>query len=584
MFGLLTGGSRTALPRQQTLRALIDWSYDLLSEAERVLLRRLSVFAGGWSLEAAEVICGGEGSDQGEVLDLLRQLVDKSLVQYEARHGEGRYRLLETVRQYARDRLLEAEEAAAVRERHRDWCLALAEEAEPGLLGESQTAWLDRLEREHDNLLAALEWCQEGEAERALRLTAAMGRFWHDRGYWNEGCQWLERALARAPSAAPTVERARMLTAAGRMASLQGDQPTARARLEESVALYRVLGDVRGLIWALDGLANVMRHLKGMGSAEARALMEEAVALGRSLGDPHILARALDELAFTLGQGGEFQAARVLWQESLALARRAGDEEAMAWSLLHLGEAVERQGDWEAALDLMEQAWSLARAAKHVEAIGWTLSCLGTLLYRHGNVERAKSLLEETVALGRAVGEGVWISKTLSVLADLVMDHGHRLLERGDYAAARSRYEEGLAWRRAAGDASGAACALVEVGHAAWLQGEPGVTRSHALEALALFQGFGNKEGILAALESLAVAALAQGWKARTGRLMGAVGALREALGLSGPDWWRCPRERMGEAVRAASLDQAFAAAWAEGRAMSLAQAIQFAREEAAGD
>src|SRR5713226_5481995 len=156
MFRLLTGGSRTALPRQQTLRALIDWSYDLLSPSEGALLRRLSVFAGGWTLEAAEAVCAGEGVEEWEVLDLLTSLVEKSLVLYEERGGEGRYRLLETVRQYARDRLLEAGEAEAVRGRHLGFVLRLAEEAEPKLSGPEQVVWLDRLEAEHDNLRAAL--------------------------------------------------------------------------------------------------------------------------------------------------------------------------------------------------------------------------------------------------------------------------------------------------------------------------------------------------------------------------------------------------------------------------------------------
>src|SRR5262245_42819181 len=184
MFRLLTGGSRTALPRQQTLRALIDWSYDLLSPPERALLRRLSVFAGGWTLEAAEAVCVGDGIEGWEVLDLLTSLVEKSLVLYEEGEGEGRYRLLETVRQYARDRLLEAGESEAAREQHCDWFLALAEEAEPQLWRE--VAWVERLEREHDNLRTALEWCAASSPETGLRLAGALHWFWHIRGHFTE--------------------------------------------------------------------------------------------------------------------------------------------------------------------------------------------------------------------------------------------------------------------------------------------------------------------------------------------------------------------------------------------------------------
>jgi non-specific serine/threonine protein kinase len=177
-FRLLTGGSRAALPRQQTLRALIDWSYELLSEPAQVLLRRLSVFAGGWALEAAEIVCAGDIIEAWEVLDLLTALVEKSLVQFEARGGEARYGMLQTVRQYGRDRLLEGGEAEPVRRRHRDWYLALAEQAEPELSGPDQAGWLDRLELEHENLRAGLEWshAEEGNREAELRLAGRSGR------------------------------------------------------------------------------------------------------------------------------------------------------------------------------------------------------------------------------------------------------------------------------------------------------------------------------------------------------------------------------------------------------------------------
>jgi predicted ATPase/class 3 adenylate cyclase len=219
MYRLLTRGSRTALPRQQTLRALIDWSYDLLSEKERALLRRMSVFAGGWTLAAAEAVCAGDGIAAVEMLGLLAQLVEKSLVQPEEPGscaergcGEVRYRLLETVRQYARERLLEVGEAAAVRGQHRDWCLSLAERAEPMLTGPEQDEWHERLEREHDNLRAALEWCVEsGEAEAGLRLAGALWWFWQVGGYLGEGRERLEKLLALPGAQERTVARGNAL-------------------------------------------------------------------------------------------------------------------------------------------------------------------------------------------------------------------------------------------------------------------------------------------------------------------------------------------------------------------------------------
>ena len=201
-FQLLTGGSRTAVPRQQTLRATIDWSYDLLSDEERRLLRRLAVFAGGCSLEAAEQVCGGDDSSDGDTLELLSHLIDKSLVAVEDEDGERRYRLLETVRQYARDRLFESGEAAALRDRHLHFFERLALEAEPELLGPNHIAWASRLTADHDNLRAALEWglATSGNAETPLRMVCALWSFWNQRNYFAEGRQWVERALPRLPN------------------------------------------------------------------------------------------------------------------------------------------------------------------------------------------------------------------------------------------------------------------------------------------------------------------------------------------------------------------------------------------------
>jgi predicted ATPase len=208
-FRLLTGGSRTALPRQQTLKALIDWSWDLLSDVERTLLRRLSVFVGGWTLEAAEAVVTDDALAASNVLDGLTQLVNKSLVVMEDQGGAARYRLLETIREYARDRLIQAGEAEAVRSRHLDFFLQLAEMAEPGLRRADQVEWLARLEMEHDNLRMALKWSLHHEAlEAGWRIAGDLARFWYLRGYWNEGREWLERLLSHPWDEAPASELA----------------------------------------------------------------------------------------------------------------------------------------------------------------------------------------------------------------------------------------------------------------------------------------------------------------------------------------------------------------------------------------
>ena len=243
-FRLLTGGSRTALPRHQTLRALIDWSYDLLHETERLLLQRLSVFAGGWTLAAAEAVCAGEGVDKGEILDLLTSLADKSLVLAEQKDGHSRYRLLETVRQYAQDRLGEREGEAEWQGRHLAYFVGLAEEAQPHITDSTQVMWLDRLEAERDNFRSALTWsaARPADTEGGLRLATALQQFWRARGQLGDGRGHLDALLA-ASVGASTPLRAKALNAAGLLAWVQGDYAVARLHFQQSVEIDRRLGD-----------------------------------------------------------------------------------------------------------------------------------------------------------------------------------------------------------------------------------------------------------------------------------------------------------------------------------------------------
>src|SRR5208282_1687155 len=295
-FALLTGGSRTALPRHRTLRSTIDWSYDLLREPEKLFLQRLSVFAGGWTLAAAKEVCAGEGIEHGDVLDQLTSLADKSLVVPEQEDAQTRYRLLETVRQYARDRLEDTGGSAAVRVRHRDYYLALAEEADPKLKGAEQAEWLRRLEEEHENLRVGLAWSlAEKETGGGLRRCGALQRFWWTRGHLSEGRQWCTRVLGKAGAEERTRERATVLNAAGVLAFYQGDYPAARALEEESLAIRRELGDRSGIAGSLGNLGNVA---SGQGDyPAARALYEGSLAIRRELGDRIGIFYALEGLA-----------------------------------------------------------------------------------------------------------------------------------------------------------------------------------------------------------------------------------------------------------------------------------------------
>lgn len=348
-FKLLTGGTRTALPRQQTLRATLDWSYDLLREAENALFARLSVFVGGWTLEAAENVCVGENIEVWEVLDLLTALADKNLVVAEERNGATRYRLLETVRQYARDRLRERGEDAHWEGRHLAYFLALAEEAEPQLTGANQLVWLDRLEAEHDNLRAALAWSSAlgGDIAGGLQLAGALCRFWFVRGHLREGRDWLAGVLAAAPSGQLAAARAKALHGAGGLALQQTDYPAAWALSGESLAIRRNLGDKRGIATSLISVANVALMQRDFQSA--RALYEESVALFRELGNQWGIAVSLNNLGIMAHEQSDYLSARALHSESLTIRRQLGDRWGIAGSLNNLGTVARGQGDYTSA-------------------------------------------------------------------------------------------------------------------------------------------------------------------------------------------------------------------------------------------
>ena len=358
-FALLTGGNRAALPRHQTLRATMDWSYDLLSEKERALWRRLSVFAGGCTLEAVEAVGAGGGLEATEVLDLLTHLVDKSLVQGEVHEGEARYTLLETVRQYGRERLEEFGETAQVRRRHRDWYLALAERAEPELHGPNQIAWLERLEQNHDNLRAALDWSvnDADTSAQGLRLAAALCDFWDIHNHFDEGRAWLDRVLSM-PGAVAAAPRAKALIAAAHLAHRQGDYAGVPAQCDEALALFEREGDKPGGAEALHYLAHAA---EGAGDRHRAAeLLERSVALHRAGGGTWKPARALNCLANTARAGGNYPRATALYEEALTILRGLGEVDMSGQTLHNLGYAVLRQGDHERSGALFRQTLTAA--------------------------------------------------------------------------------------------------------------------------------------------------------------------------------------------------------------------------------
>jgi predicted ATPase/class 3 adenylate cyclase len=402
-FSLLTGGSRTVLPRQQTLRGALDWSHDLLSQNERALLRRLSVFAGGCTLEAAEAVCSDGSLATEEILDLLTQLVSKSLVLADAQDAVVRYRLLETVREYARDRLVESGDATNVQDRHLAWYLHLVEQAEPELTGPEQRTWLDRLETEHDNLRAMLEWSKvdDGSADAGLRAATALWHFWNVHGHFSEGRAWLETMLSRNLEA-PAAVRAKALTGAGLLAHRQGDYDGAIKLCTEGLSRFRDLGDLSGMAQALYmvGIATLAQ-----GDYEtAKRLFQESLQLSGQTGNKRRMAIALNSIGEVARCQGDYAAARTAYEDSLALKREVGDRSGITVSVGNLGHVALHQGDCRAAAVLFKEALTGARELAHKVGIAEYLAGLGGVAAAEGRCARGARLLAAADSLLSLLG------------------------------------------------------------------------------------------------------------------------------------------------------------------------------------
>jgi predicted ATPase/DNA-binding CsgD family transcriptional regulator len=404
-FRLLSGGGRQALARHATLRAATDWSHDLLSAEEKSLFARLSAFAGGFSLVAAEEVGSGGGIARNEVLDLLEKLVDRSMVTFEEKGGGARYRLLETLRQYASEKLSEAEEAERVRRRHMLYFLRLAEEAEPELKGAHQETWLGRLEREHDNFRAALSWALErDEAELALRMSGALGEFWYLSGHLSEGRRWLEAALA-GEDGGPDAARARALTWAGAMRWItreHDDYERLTDLGEEGLALYRRLGNDAEVALALQTLAYAESQRNRL--ERASTLAEEAIRLQRASSNTGGLARSLPVLGFVALARNEHGRAVALHEENLALAREAEDSFAIVVSLIQGSLAYSGLGELRRARTLCKEGLGLSWQLKMMPLLAGHLHVSAVLAGLRGRADVAARLWGAAEALRESLG------------------------------------------------------------------------------------------------------------------------------------------------------------------------------------
>lgn len=441
-FELLTGGARDLPDRQRTLRHAIDWSYELLGPEERTLLQRLSVFVGGCNLESAEAVCDPDGESPASVLDGLESLLEKSfLFQVEA-DGGPRFDLLKTIREYGLEKLVDSGDEERIRQRHARYHLELAEDAGSGLDGPEQEERLARLDLDHDNLRAALQWLiDRREAEPALRLGGALWRFWERRAHLREGRRWLERLL-ELPGATEHVGPAmKVLYGAGVLADAQGDYEAARAHFSRHLEANRRLGYEAGVATSLNNLAIVAQRRRNYETS--RSLLEESRATFERLGDQRAIAWTLYNLAQVALCQGDTNAARAFADEGLELNRDLDDRRGVAWALANLGDVAREQDDLATARSLHEEALEIFRSLGDEWGTASGLAALAEVARLEGDEAEALELLRRSLAASRAAGDRRGIARTFEGLAMLTAADRPAEAVRLFAAAARLREELG---------------------------------------------------------------------------------------------------------------------------------------------
>lgn len=543
-FRFLTGGSRTALPRQQTLRAMIDWSYSLLSESERKLFCRLAVFVGGWTLEAAEAVGAGEGLEPHEIFDLLTRLVDKSLVIAEEREGEVRYGRLETIRQYAREKLLDSGEGEQVRQRHLAYFLRFAENGDRALRGAQSLKWTRLMDLEHNNLRAALEFAfsasQEGEA--GLQLANALAEFWGKRSYFSEQLFWLEKALDQSRTWLGTPIRAKLLYHYGViMTAIRGKWEDVRPLLMESLEIFQVLGEPYR-----DDYAYVL------------------VWLGY-----HLCYR------------DEHETGHRYLQEAIHIFQETGDKWGHGWALNLYSEIKFDEEDVEAAYAMAREGISLYRESGDRFGVAICLSDLGDYKVRRGSYGEGQKYLEEALGIYRDFANKGFACQALKRLGDTARGLN-------DYEKAEPLYRESLSMRQEAGMGSGWFIqANLDLGYTVLHQGEVGQAITLFTEALELSRKLQLKVAPVYCLAGLAAVLAVEGKAQVAARLYGAVEARIQSLLDEGHTINSLiePIDRLEldryQSICRAKLDETTSEKfWVEGRAMTLDEAAQIALEE----
>jgi tetratricopeptide (TPR) repeat protein len=533
-FRLLATGNRSALPRHHTFRAMVDWSWDLLSPDEQALLRRLSVFAGGITLTAVSAICADDDMNELEVLDLLTQLVNKSLLIAEREQGkETRYRLLATIKQYGQERLAETDEADKFRQRHLDYFLQWGEQAEQELFGPEQVDWLNQLEVELDNLRTALSVAQKIDVEVGLRLSTALWKFWEARGYSREGEAWIAQMLARAGDLNQHAT-ARAFGVQSDLLHKLSNFDLSRIRAEECLALYRGLDDQEGIAFGINRLVGVLNNRK---IEEIFELLAESLSIYKALGNQLGVAESLGLLA---------------------------DQESYT------------KNDFAKASEYLDESLSIYQQIGHLAGMGSVFSSFGWMASVQGEYAEARAWIEKDLDLKERLGVGgsIW---GLSLLAGL-----HFRL--GDYEQARNQFEQCLVLSQQTGEKRAELWTLVGLGYVFLKMGKPGRAWQIFMESQQNFVQAGETGGVIFALEGIASLAVNREQAERAVRLFAWADTTRESF-----QNFRPPVEQADVDLDISFIlemidEEEYAAAYSEGKEMTMEQAIALATEVGGGE
>jgi predicted ATPase/class 3 adenylate cyclase len=605
IFNLLTSGSRTALPRQQTLRALIEWSYDLLSDSEKSLFRKLAAFSGGWSLEAAEAVCGVAGG--ASVLDDLARLVDKSLVNKEELDGEARFHMLETIRQYAEFKMFASEEVDEVKNRHRDWFMQLAETAEPKLRTGEQLPWLNRLEMEHDNLRAAIKWSiEQKHVEQALRIPSALSYFWEIHGHGEEGRNWFEQALAMDANAkkiypfawANAVHGFAILSAytpqfqtyypemeevlkifreygddfrvghtlyhLAYFPHFVGELDTAKARYEESLGVYKKINNEWGVGECLHCIAHI-EEVQG-NTEKAHALYNQSLEELQPIGDRYSLFHPMGDTAVITLHKGELNTAKMILEESIQTFGELGNREWTLISVQRLAEVLYEQSEFENARKAFQHNLENAIEMNNLGQIFWNTYQKGKVELAEGNLASARQIFDEAFAIAEKDNSQYRMG---SVKATLGLVDCYE----GNFARGKESIEIGIEKVRKEYPAD-AVQFLTYRSHALWLEKDLQAAALSYRDTIKELQGNFYFIRIPECLEGLGKIAVVQNQLERGARLFGAAEAMREKMGTPIP-----PIQRGDYDAHVQLLGTAFELSWSQGHEMTMEEAIELALE-----